>query len=92
MIKGNAGSVNKTTLGHLYCHHLSVRDILYHSITELALNSVKVFVCIFQDSEYYNSLNWILENDPEDLDLTFSVDEELFGQVKCTSFSSKQDK
>jgi len=33
------------------------------------------------DSEYYNSLNWILENDPEDLDLTFSVDEELFGQV-----------
>lgn len=34
-----------------------------------------------QDSEYYNSLNWILENDPEDLDLTFSVDEELFGQV-----------
>ena len=35
----------------------------------------------FQDSEYYNSLNWILENDPEDLDLTFSVDEELFGQV-----------
>ena len=37
---------------------------------------------IVQDSEYYNSLNWILENDPEDLDLTFSVDEELFGQVK----------
>lgn len=33
------------------------------------------------DSEYYNSLNWILENDPEDLDLTFCVDEELFGQV-----------
>ena len=35
-----------------------------------------------QDSEYYNSLNWILENDPDDLDLTFSVDEELFGQVR----------
>ncbi|XP_066022112.1 E3 ubiquitin-protein ligase NEDD4-like isoform X2 [Pocillopora verrucosa] len=33
------------------------------------------------DSEYYNSLNWILEKDPEDLDLTFSVDEESFGQV-----------
>ncbi|XP_032218602.2 E3 ubiquitin-protein ligase NEDD4 [Nematostella vectensis] len=31
------------------------------------------------DSEYYNSLNWILENDPEDLDLHFCVDEELFG-------------
>ena len=34
-----------------------------------------------KDSEYYNSLQWILENDPEDLDLTFSVDEELFGKV-----------
>ncbi|XP_070542382.1 E3 ubiquitin-protein ligase NEDD4-like isoform X2 [Ptychodera flava] len=33
------------------------------------------------DSEYYNSLKWITENDPEDLDLTFCVDEELFGQT-----------
>uniref|UniRef100_A0A4W3GG36 HECT-type E3 ubiquitin transferase n=1 Tax=Callorhinchus milii TaxID=7868 RepID=A0A4W3GG36_CALMI len=33
------------------------------------------------DSEYYNSLMWILENDPTDLDLRFTVDEELFGQV-----------
>ncbi|NP_001164707.1 neural precursor cell expressed, developmentally down-regulated 4-like [Saccoglossus kowalevskii] len=33
------------------------------------------------DSEYYNSLNWIMENDPEDLDLTFCVDEELYGQT-----------
>lgn len=24
---------------------------------------------------------WILENDPTDLDLRFTVDEELFGQV-----------
>jgi len=43
---------------------------------------IYVFIFLFKDSEYYNSLNWILENDPEDLDLTFSVDEELFGQVK----------
>ena len=42
------------------------------------------FYHFFKDSEYYNSLNWILENDPEDLDLTFCVDEELFGQVKAT--------
>uniref|UniRef100_A0A8D2LS84 E3 ubiquitin-protein ligase n=1 Tax=Varanus komodoensis TaxID=61221 RepID=A0A8D2LS84_VARKO len=33
------------------------------------------------DSEYYSSLKWILENDPAELDLRFSVDEELFGQV-----------
>ena len=35
-----------------------------------------------QDSEYHNSLNWILENDPECLDLYFSVDEEVFGETK----------
>ncbi|XP_013384362.1 E3 ubiquitin-protein ligase NEDD4 [Lingula anatina] len=32
------------------------------------------------DSEYYNSLKWILENDPIDLELTFMVDEEQFGE------------
>ncbi|XP_072037626.1 E3 ubiquitin-protein ligase NEDD4-like [Amphiura filiformis] len=36
------------------------------------------------DSEYFNSLNWIKENDPADLDLTFAVDEESFGQTKTT--------
>ncbi|KAI4829909.1 hypothetical protein KUCAC02_001569 [Chaenocephalus aceratus] len=33
------------------------------------------------DSEYFNSLMWILENDPTDLDLRFTIDEELFGQT-----------
>ncbi|XP_056371754.1 E3 ubiquitin-protein ligase NEDD4-like [Oenanthe melanoleuca] len=33
------------------------------------------------DSEYYNSLKWILENDPTELDLTFCIDEENFGQT-----------
>ena len=33
------------------------------------------------DSEYYNSLKWILENDPECLDLKFTVDEEGFGTI-----------
>ena len=33
------------------------------------------------DPEYHNSLKWILENDPECLDLYFSVDEESFGSV-----------
>lgn len=26
---------------------------------------------------------WIMENDPEVLELTFSVDEEVFGVVSC---------
>lgn len=30
---------------------------------------------------------WILENDPTDLDLMFTVDEELFGQVRSGSGS-----
>ncbi|VDM06425.1 unnamed protein product [Schistocephalus solidus] len=33
------------------------------------------------DSEYYRSLKYILESDPRDLALTFSVDEEHFGQT-----------
>ncbi|XP_030745904.1 E3 ubiquitin-protein ligase Nedd-4 isoform X2 [Sitophilus oryzae] len=33
------------------------------------------------DSEYYKSLLWIKENDPAGLDLTFSVDEEIFGRT-----------
>lgn len=33
------------------------------------------------DSEYYNSLLWIKENDPSELELTFSVDEESFGHT-----------
>ncbi|XP_052098137.1 E3 ubiquitin-protein ligase NEDD4-like isoform X1 [Mytilus californianus] len=33
------------------------------------------------DSEYYNSLCWIKDNDPIDLDLRFSVEEDYFGEV-----------
>lgn len=33
------------------------------------------------DSEYYNSLVWIMENDPVDLDLRFSVEEDYFGEI-----------
>uniref|UniRef100_A0A672I255 HECT-type E3 ubiquitin transferase n=1 Tax=Salarias fasciatus TaxID=181472 RepID=A0A672I255_SALFA len=35
------------------------------------------------DSEYYNSLKWILENDPTELDLRFCIDEDNFGQHDC---------
>ncbi|KAI0644511.1 hypothetical protein C8Q79DRAFT_912719 [Trametes meyenii] len=34
------------------------------------------------DPEYYNSLVWILENDPSPLDLTFSVEADEFGVMK----------
>ncbi|KZS98333.1 hypothetical protein SISNIDRAFT_546300 [Sistotremastrum niveocremeum HHB9708] len=34
------------------------------------------------DPEYYNSLIWILENDPSHLELTFSVDDNQFGENK----------
>lgn len=33
------------------------------------------------DTEYYNSLLWIKENDPSELMLTFCVDEETFGHT-----------
>jgi hypothetical protein len=33
------------------------------------------------DNEYYNSLIYIKDNDPRELDLRFSVDEEVFGTV-----------
>lgn len=33
------------------------------------------------DTEYFNSLVWIMENDPAELDLTFAVDEESFGKT-----------
>lgn len=34
------------------------------------------------DAEYYKSLKWIMENDPEELDLRFSIDEDSFGQMQ----------
>ncbi|CAB1352040.1 unnamed protein product [Coregonus sp. 'balchen'] len=39
------------------------------------------FKFIGRDSEYYNSLKWILENDPTELDLRFCIDEDNFGQT-----------
>ncbi|KAH9963908.1 hypothetical protein BC827DRAFT_99895 [Russula dissimulans] len=37
------------------------------------------------DPEYYNSLCWILENDPSPLELTFSVEGDEFGVTKIVS-------
>ena len=36
------------------------------------------------DAEYYNSLKWILENDPEELELTFSIGEKFLDQIEET--------
>ncbi|GAB6028581.1 E3 ubiquitin-protein ligase nedd4 [Chamberlinius hualienensis] len=40
------------------------------------------------DSEYYNSLKWIMENDPAELDLRFCVDEESFGLMQQRELKS----
>lgn len=33
------------------------------------------------DIEMFNSLTWIIENDPECLEMTFSTDEEKLGEI-----------
>ena len=37
-----------------------------------------------QDVELWNSFTYILENDPEPLCLSFSVNKTVFGEVHCT--------
>jgi len=44
------------------------------------------------DPEYYNSLCWILENDPTVLDLTFSLEADEFGQMKMIPLKPDGDK
>lgn len=33
------------------------------------------------DIEMFNSLTWIIENDPQDLEFSFCIDEEKLGQI-----------
>jgi E3 ubiquitin-protein ligase HUWE1 len=44
------------------------------------------------DPEYYNSLCWILDNDPTVLDLTFSVEADEFGVTKTVSLKENGEK
>ncbi|KZT62066.1 hypothetical protein CALCODRAFT_514427 [Calocera cornea HHB12733] len=44
------------------------------------------------DPEYYNSLCWILENDPTVLDLNFSLEADEFGQMKMIPLKPDGDK
>lgn len=39
------------------------------------------------DTEFYNSVKYILENDPEPLCLTFTASREFLGQVSLIHFS-----
>lgn len=39
------------------------------------------------DREYYQSLKYIVDNDPTDLDLYFVVSEEVLGEVRGRVFS-----
>ena len=34
------------------------------------------------DAEYYNSLKYIMENDPTDLEMYFVFEDEAFGEIK----------
>ena len=43
------------------------------------------------DREYYQSLKYILDNDPADLDLFFVVSEEALGVVSAVAQGSSQD-
>ena len=65
---------------------ITLRDmesvVSFSDMCQLIENQSFTFNCCLQDSEYYNSLKWILENDPTGLDLYFTVDEESFGQMK----------
>ena len=38
----------------------------------------------WQDAELYNSMRYILENDPEPLCLDFSINKTVYGQVSLT--------
>ena len=38
------------------------------------------------DIETYNSLKWVIDNDPEDLCLTFSAQEDKLGQVQFDGY------
>ena len=44
-----------------------------------------VFLLI-QDSEYYNSMIWIKENDPAELELHFCVEQDQFGEASLLVF------
>ena len=35
------------------------------------------------DTEFHNSIKYIMENDPEPLCLTFTANREFMGQVRC---------
>lgn len=83
----NPGCKKQTTHTHIWIIYKLLwlyPFIFLDSVLYWATLSACLWVCIIlslQDSEYYNSLVWIMENDPVDLDLRFSVEEDYFGEV-----------
>ncbi len=47
-----------------------------------------VLCLIISGQRVFNSLRWILENEPHGSGLRFTIDEELFGQVTCPALLS----
>lgn len=83
LLQDDAGEANHPP-GHGVCCEYDCSNYCIGVIRDLGCHvdhfQLNVFFS-FQDGEYFNSLKWILEHDPTDLDMRFTIDEELFGQV-----------
>lgn len=61
---------------------LSVRQLFNAVLTSVTRSPCDLSDLEFLDEEFHQSLQWMKDNDIEDmLDLTFTVNEEVFGQV-----------
>lgn len=68
---------------HYHCHFFPFQFLLVY-VRLCDLSDLE-----YLDEEFHQSLQWMKDNDIHDiLDLTFTVNEEVFGQV-CTIFSFK---
>lgn len=70
---------------YLYCHtkHCILTELHVYQCTVYSPLSRAPSLKDLESLEpaFHSSLLWILENDPEPLDLTFTVEEEAFGQL-----------
>merc|ERR1719206_1236294 len=62
-------------------NHLRTSLEIIHSFPPINHSYTSIPVVSSVDTEYFNSLIWIKENDPSELELAFQVDEESFGQT-----------
>lgn len=67
---------------------LAVRQRINTLLTSVSCSPCDLSDLEFLDEEFHQSLQWMKDNDIEDmLDLTFTVNEEVFGQVRSLSDS-----